>query len=264
MSFRRWVALVVFPLFGCSVPARQPSAVRLVAREYTFDLPDTIPAGLVQITLVNGGTDLHEALITRLDGDSASAVHYVDSVRAHITFPAFAHDLGGPGLLLPGDSATVWLELKPGRYAVVCWMGDHLERGMARDLIVTGASSPSASPPSAESTIELNNYAFGQDRTLRQGRQVIQIVNRGNEFHEAGLFRLPDGVSAEDELRWLDTETGPSPGASAGGIGDIPAGDSILVALDLKPGRYLWFCSVRDAAGTPHYRLGMVSQFKIE
>ena len=46
-------------------------------------------------------------------------------------FPSNAENVGGAALTLPHDSSGVWLRLVPGHYAVRCWKGDHLSRGMA-------------------------------------------------------------------------------------------------------------------------------------
>jgi uncharacterized cupredoxin-like copper-binding protein len=236
----------------------------VTAREFAYDMPDQVPAGLVQVRLINQGTDLHEALVVRLTGPDASASAYVDSVRADVDFPAFATDLGGPGLTLPGASSLVWLALERGRYAIVCWKGNHLRQGMAHDLEVTAATGAPPAVPSSTATVHLVDYAFDPSGPLRAGQQVLHIRNTGSEPHEADLFRLAEGQSPAEYIRWLqEGEVGVPPVEPVGGLGDLAPGREIWVQVTLRPGRYFWLCQVPAADGRPHYERGMVLEFTV-
>lgn len=118
--------------------------IRITSHDFGYDMPARIPAGLIHLRLINQGPDIHEAMVIHFN-DAGSAAGYVDSVRADVDFPAFAEDLGGTGLTPPGDSNDAFLRLAPGRYAIVCWKGDHLRRGMARDFVV-GGTPPEVRP----------------------------------------------------------------------------------------------------------------------
>ncbi len=251
-------------LVACAAPAGGPPALEVSARDFTYDMPARIPAGLIQVQLSNRGTDLHEALIVRLTGAGATALAYVDSVRAGVDFPAFATDLGGPGLTRPGDSTRVWLALEPGRYALVCWKGDHLRRGMAHDLEVTAAAGPAVAGPTADGTIRLAEYGFSPGGTLRPGSRLVHIRNAGTEPHEADLFRLADGQTPADYLRWLENgEAGTPPVEVVGGVGDLAPGRELWLQVTLRPGRYFWVCQVPGPDGRPHYAHGMVLEFTV-
>src|SRR5439155_13698019 len=103
-----------------------PQLLRIFATDGGFELPAHVPAGLTEIRLVNHGRSIHEGALVHFLTAGARASAYVDSARAGVAFPAFAEDVGGPGLAEPGDSTTVSLELLPGRYCVVCFYADHL------------------------------------------------------------------------------------------------------------------------------------------
>jgi len=245
-------------------PAPEPPTLVLTARDFAYHMPDQVPAGLVHLRLVNQGADLHEAVLVRLTGTQASAGAYVDSVRANVEFPSFGTDVGGPGLTLPGATADVWVTLAPGRYAVVCWKGDHLRRGMAHDLTVIPSSRPAVSPPSAQATMRLLNYAFQVTGDFQVGPQVIHIQNAGTEYHEADLFRLPEGKTPEDYLHWLEQgEGGLPPVEPVAGLGDLAPGGEIWVQATLRPGRYFWICRISAPDGHPHSELGMIREFTV-
>jgi hypothetical protein len=159
----------------------------------------------------------------------------------------------------------VWIELTPGHYAVVCWKGDHLRRGMAHDLEVTAATGAITKPPVASAEISLREYAFLPSTVLRAGRQVLRIRNEGKEPHEADIFRLTDSTSVDDYLTWLrGGEVGPPPVDPVGGLGDLAPGRELWLAIDLTPGRYFLLCQV-PASGDrrPHYEHGMVLEFTV-
>ena len=263
-SLARLSALLpALPLAACQVTP--PTVLTLVAHEYGYEMPASIPAGLVQFTLRNEGRDVHEGLIVHFTDPGGSAAAYVDSVRADVDFPAFATDIGGPGLTLSGDSTTVWIALTPGRYGVVCWKGDHLRRGMAHDLEVTAATGAASEPPVASAEISLRDYTFLPSTTLRPGRQVLHIVNEGSEPHEADIFRLTDSTSVDDYLAWLkDGEAGLPPVDPVGGLGDLAPGRELWLSIDLPLGRYFLLCQVPASGdGRPHYEHGMVLEFTV-
>lgn len=252
-------------ILACRPTPPSPSNITLVAHEYGYEMPASVPAGLVRLELRNQGRDVHEALLVRFADPRGSAGSYVDSVRAKVDFPSFATDQGGPGLTPAGRSTTVWLALSLGRYAVVCWKGDHLRLGMAHDLEVTAATGPSALPPAATADLSLRDYSFRLAAPLLAGPQILHIRNDGAEPHEADIFRLTDTTTIQDYLAWLKGgEVGRPPVDPVGGVGDLAPGRELWLAVDLKPGRYFILCQVPAASdGRRHYEHGMVLEFTV-
>jgi hypothetical protein len=263
-SRARIIPICLGLLAGCR--AAEPPLVRIVSRDFEFDAPDTIPAGLVRVRLVNQGPDIHEAMMVHFISAAGSAAGYADSVRADVDFPAFAEDMGGSGLSGPGDSNDVYIELEPGRYALVCWKGDHLRRGMVRDLVVVPRDGAATVPPSADVTITMLEYGYQLSGPLAAGRHLVKVENRGNQPHEADIVRLGPGKTASDYIAWLDAgEPGLPPSEPVSGVGDFIAGRSVWMAVDLVPGRYLIICQVPDAnGGVSHHKLGMVREFVVD
>lgn len=242
--------------------------MRIAAHDYGYDMPARMPAGLVHLRLVNQGPDIHEAMVIRFSG-AGSAAGYVDSVRANVDFPAFAEDMGGAGLAATGDSTEVYMQLAPGHYAIVCWKGDHLSRGMARDFVVEADSAGTGADirraPDADLTILMTEYGYQLSGPVSAGRHLIRVENRGSQPHEADLVRLAPGKTPSDYIAWLDAgEPGPPPAEVAGGVGDFIAGRTVWMAVTLTPGRYFIICQVPDAGdGKPHYDHGMIREFEV-
>lgn len=108
--------------------------ILVTAREYSFELPDVLPAGRVVFRTLNAGTERHDPSIVLLDDD-------VPPIDVYLRQPgrrpirAFA----GVNPREPGDTGTFAVDLVPGRrYAFVCFIqppGEerHAEKGMARE-----------------------------------------------------------------------------------------------------------------------------------
>lgn len=238
--------------------------VRITSHDFGYDMPARLPAGIVHLRLINHGPDIHEAMVVHFN-DAGSAAGYVDSVRRDVDFPALAEDMGGAGLAAAGDSTDIYLDLEPGRYALVCWKGDHLSRGMARDFVVEEENSGSAVPPAADLTIVMTEYGYQISGPVTAGPHLIKVENRGTQPHEADIVRLESGKTMEDYLDWLDSgEPGKPPVAPVGGVGDFIGGRTVWMAVNLPPGRYFLVCQVPDASrDKPHYDLGMLHEFEV-
>jgi plastocyanin len=100
---------------GRTVTVDRGATVAVTAREYSFD-PDRIvvqAAGALTIELENAG-DLAHNLRLRRDGEDAGGT------------PSF------PG----GRTESARVRVEPGRYELLCTVGDHAELGMTGELEV--------------------------------------------------------------------------------------------------------------------------------
>jgi plastocyanin len=90
--------------------------VRVVGTEYAFDPAHVVArrAGALEITLANEGTLAHNLRVVGPDGG----------------------DLGGTPTFPGGDSRSGTVQLGPGRYRMVCTVGDHEQLGMVGTLTV--------------------------------------------------------------------------------------------------------------------------------
>ena len=243
--------------------------MRLVAHDFTFDVPASLPAGVMHLRLVNEGFDIHEALLTRMTSDAGTAERYIEQWRAGNSWPDFAADVGGTALTMPGDSSDAWVRLLPGRYVVICTKGDHLRRGMAADLVVRAqpAATADTTPPAADLELGLLDYAFTFPDSVSAGAHRIHVANRGTEPHEMDVLRIPPGKEVADWIAWSrGNEVGAPPLTPVGGGGDILPGGEVWISVNLTPGRYVIICGISQGkrkGGTPHHALGMLHSFVV-
>jgi plastocyanin len=100
---------------GRTVTAPADGAVRVVAKEYSFD-PSTIVmrcSGTLRLTLENDGSLAHNLKLMR-DGQ----------------------DVGGTPSFPGGESRSARVRVERGSYEYVCTVGDHAELGMKGTLKV--------------------------------------------------------------------------------------------------------------------------------
>lgn len=268
MVSAQWWMLAL--LAGCASPkpsASAPQQMRVDARNFAFEAPDTVPSGPTTIWLVNNGPAFHHAWLVRLEGGRA-----VSDLQAHFAagakeFPDWATHVGGPNASNPGDSTEATVDLAAGNYALLCVIPEkgvpHFALGMMRSVTVVPASASVAMPP-ADLKLTLDDYSFTEDRPLTAGRHVIAVENVAEQPHELVIVRLNEGRTGQDVLQWLEHESGPPPGSLMGGVSGLSKGRSNQIALNLTPGKYFLICFVPDRAdGKSHFMHGMVREFEV-
>ena len=246
---------------GFSAPAGS-NLVTVVAREYAFVMPDTIPAGLTTIRLRDEGSQAHHLFLARLDSGRTIA-DFAATMRSHENPPAWMHFEGGPNTPLPGGGESyTTLDLAPGTYVAFCVIPapdamPHVAKGMMRQFVV--APSPRTAPePVSDVSITLTDYAFTFSHPLTAGRHTIQVKNAGPQDHELVFMRMPPRATIEQMAAWAEKPNGPPPLVPWGGITDIAAGRTMYMHVVLEPGDYALICFVPDVGdGKPHVAHGM-------
>jgi hypothetical protein len=269
-------------VLGCQAvsPAPTPTAtaastaagsklVEFDASDYAFEAPETLSAGLTTIRLVNHGQEPHHGQLLRLND--------------RVTFEQFTAALqqegegalrltsaeGGPGTTGQHGTSEVTLDLKPGSYALACFVAGpdgvpHLVKGMLKPIQVT-QPGVTASAPTAQGVFTMKDFSFEMPTALRAGKATYKVVNVGPQMHELNIVKLADGKTAQDLLVWQNAPAGPPPFAAVGGINAFSADGSGYMTLDLEPGTYLAICNVPDPrTGLAHTHLGMIKQFTVE
>jgi uncharacterized cupredoxin-like copper-binding protein len=241
----------------------------ITATEYAFSGPDTVPAGLVTLRLVNAGRESHQAGVVRIDGRrTATAIAAgLESSRP----PKWMTFVGGPDAVAPGDTATATQVLTAGTYVLVCFLPSpdgtmHLEKGMIRTLVVR---DPAPTPPpilAGDDTVKMTDYAFALAHPLRAGAHTIYVENAGPELHEVMILELARGKSVQDLVTWAShLMPGPLPGRPMGGVVALGAGRSATFTVTLPKGKYVLVCFIPDTKnGTSHLLRGMVQEITVE
>jgi len=250
-----------------SPPAAKARVVTVTGADFTFDAPETIPAGVTEFRFVNKGPSLHHMQILKLTGGKT-----FDDLRAALANPgpppAWIKMLGGPNAPAPGTESNATLALAPGNYAIACFIDlggpPHFTKGMIRPLKVVPAKGASAPTPKADITTSLFDYNFKLSSHVRAGPHTIRVHNTGPQAHEVELVRLAPGKTVEDFVAWLGDMKGPPPAKPIGGIAGIEPGMSQLFTADFAPGNYALVCFIPDSKdGKPHYAHGMTKQFNV-
>jgi hypothetical protein len=246
-------------------PGGEPQLLRIVATDFSFSAPASIPAGLTRIRLANQGRTWHEALITRLP-DGVTAEAYIAGARAGEAFPVSAIDAGGPGIIAPGDSSEVVLGLEPGTYAIVCWSDNHVKTaGMVVTVLVTEPSRPVDTArvyAGVDGEISLANYQFVHSTPFRAGRQLLRVRNASTLPHDLSIYRLEEGRTLQDFASWYAIREGTPPAVPVGGTSTISQGHELLLDITLGPGRYFAACATPEGDKI-HAQLGMIEEFEI-
>jgi hypothetical protein len=243
--------------------------VTVTASDYSFAAPDTIPAGLTELRLLNRGTEMHHVMLIRLDAGKTMA-DLAAAMQSDGPPPAWGHEAGGPNTPGPGGESNAILRLVAGRYAMICVIPSsdgkpHVMKGMAKEIIVTPATSNTSNANMrVNSTMTLFDYAFQFSQPLQAGRQTIRVKNTAVQSHEVVIVKLQPGKKPADVLAWMEKMEGPPPGAPIGGTTPMSRGEENIITLDLTPGEYGLVCFVPDAKdGKPHFMHGMVTQLTI-
>jgi uncharacterized cupredoxin-like copper-binding protein len=243
--------------------------VTVTASDYSFAAPDTIPAGLTELRLLNRGTEMHHAMLIRLDAGKTMADLFA-AMQTDGPLPAWAHEAGGPNTPGPGGESNAILRLVAGRYAMICVIPStdgkpHVMKGMAKEIVVTPAiSNTSNANMRVNSTMTLFDYAFQLSQPLQAGRQTIRVKNTAGQPHEVVFVKLQPGKKTADVLAWMDKMEGPPPGAPVGGTTPMANGEENIITVDLVPGEYGLVCFVPDAKDAkPHAMHGMMTQLTI-
>jgi uncharacterized cupredoxin-like copper-binding protein len=248
--------------------AASARVVTVVAREFAFQAPDEVPAGLVTFQLQNRGTALHHMAIMRLD-EGKTLQDLFAAFQAGGAPPAWAHDVGGPNAPDPGSDSNATMMLEPGTYALLCFVDipdhvPHVMKGMAKLLRVTPAVVPAASRAIAgDVTTTLNDYSFTLSKPITRGVHTIRVENPAAQSHEVELVKLAPGKTLQDLMAWMADPQGPPPGSAIGGIAGMGHGVVQSFTYDFAPGEYALVCFLPGPDGKPHFLHGMMQQFTV-
>jgi len=261
-------------LAACARPAATPAGPRvvaIVATDYAFAAPDTIPAGLTTFKMLNQGREPHQAVVMGASGKTwdeiRTAMMAPGPIAPWLSLP------GGPGVVAGGDSSNATARLEPGNYFIVCFIPSpdglvHVMKGMVRRLVVAPApltASPPPAEPQADVVATLSDYAFTLSRPLTAGTHTIRVENTGPQLHELTIEQVVPGKTLPDVQRWIaGGMKGEPPTRPVGGFEGPDVGKTGWFTITLAPGKYLLTCYVPDAKdGKPHVVHGMVQEITV-
>lgn len=257
---------------GSAAAPAGPNVVNIIATEYKFESPESIPAGLTTLKLTDNGKEVHHASLIKLDSGKTLADFEaaLKMMKPGAHPPGWLIPAGGPNAASPGASSELTMALNAGNYAIVCWIPDakgvpHVMSGMAKALTVTPNATANMVEPTADITVTLRDYKFDFSTPLTAGKHTLLLQTAPGQPHEFTFFQLMPGKTANDILKYVESGMqGEPPFIPLGGVSGVAAGRRSFYNVDLKPGEYAIVCFLEDAKdGKPHFAHGMIQQIKV-
>jgi plastocyanin len=248
-------------------PKTRPK-VTIVAQDYSFTAPATIPAGYVDVSIENKGKEDHQVQFVKLGSmslDAFKAAAIKTDIGAVQKSTVFA---GGPNVASAGKTTTATVKLEPGKYALVCFIPansdgkPHAAHGMIAAVDVARTAASDDTPPTAASRIILGDFSFTLPARFT-GQGVVDVSNQGTQVHEMGIFKLKPGKTLKDAKGFLLTPPGTPPPAGPPPFTAVPG---IGGVTGLTPQQHAWLvCFFPDPkkGDIPHALEGMVKAFTI-
>jgi hypothetical protein len=250
--------------------AAAPNVVTITAREYAFEAPHQIPAGVTNFHFMVKGKEPHHGIMVRLD-EGKTFDDLAAALKNPGPPPSWAHLEGGMMIGDPVSGSHTTLNLAPGRYALICFIPSadgvpHVAKGMFAPIEVTASAASTAPEPASDVTVTLKDYDFAFSTPLTPGEHVIRVETAPGQPHEFVLVRLGEGVTAQQVIA---TEMGQNKGSRpsytfVGGVAPMEGGRHAFINVRLEPGSYALICFIPDAKdGKPHFMHGMMKEFKV-
>lgn len=250
--------------------ANTPNVVEISAREYAFDAPKQIPAGLTTFRFMVNGKEPHHGIMVRLD-EGKTFEDLAAAIKKPGPQPSWAHLDGGMMIGDPEKGSNVTMNLMPGKYALICFIPSpdgvlHVAKGMFLPIEVTPPAGPAIAEPEADVVLRLVDYDFEFSKPLTPGAHVIRVEAAPGQPHELVLIRLGDGVTVQQVVAAEMGQTkGPRPSYTfVGGVAPMDGGRHAYINATLEPGNYGLICFMPDAKdGKPHLMHGMIKEIKV-
>lgn len=279
------LSMLILSACGASAPdsgaaaadaaAPDPHEMTITATADGWEAPEAAPAGWTRITLNNESDGLRQAAFLRLE-DGKTMDDVFAAIEAGMEEPEpWMAPLGGVSGVLPGNNATVSINLVAGQYIVVDPVPTEdgvpgMAKGYFTPLLVEEGDVAN-SAPAADVAVNLVDFGFEGDLdALSSGNQTIQVSNSSSqEAHELVIVKLDEGVTVGDFLDAFSPEApgGPLPGQFIGGTAAFVGESDNYLEVNLEEGAtygLICFLPSPDNQGQPHFMLGMVGQFTVQ
>jgi plastocyanin len=127
--------------------------IKVTARDYVYDAPATVQAGIATIQLINQGSDIHHVTVQELP-EGRSVKDFFDATRNSGRAPTWSRSLGQTSTIANGGEAFITFRMPPGRYILSCLIPardgrSHVAKGMYQVITATAAAPTAARPAAA-------------------------------------------------------------------------------------------------------------------
>jgi uncharacterized cupredoxin-like copper-binding protein len=248
-----------------SAPGSSPSPSSLIAvalgetdaQHMFIKLSGTLgAAGKVTFAVTNQGTHTHEFVVLQTDTLAANfPIVSFEGEKDRIDEDTAGTNVGETGDMKVGESKSLVIDLQPGHYAVVCNLPGHYRMGMHQDLTVVASGQTNQVAVALGETSPDQMYIHLSSDSATAGPVTFAVTNEGAHKHEFVVLKTDTQAagfpvaSFEGEKDRFDEDAA---GTNVGETGDMEAGSTKSLSIDLKPGHYAVACNLPG-----HYRMGM-------
>ena len=236
-------------------------------------VPATADPGATEITLDNQGKGEAEAQLIRIDGDRSTQEVFraTGSAISGEPWEDFFFTAGGVGQTPPGESQSVTQELEAGAtyYVINASSGSQPEPSDLHKLEISGEDGD-GDLPGTDATVSATEYEFTADG-LSSGPNEVTFENAGAQPHHLLVGQLEEGATIAEAKKFLLSDpsgngSGPfPPDGSEAATAVLEGGTTQVVELDLRPGKYAFYCFISDRqGGPPHAATGMITEATVE
>ena len=253
-----------------------PRVVQVLATDYAFQVPASLPAGPTTFRFSNKSNHKHELNIFLLR-PGVTVTQVLELQRAGKSTKDLVE--APLGVLFvskkePNAPATLTTNLLPGRqYGVICILRDsakatrHFDLGMYSTITVENKPAASQSLSRADVVVGMD-YAFNYPRTVSPGKHSFSFRNSGKQRHEMSITLLKPGVTLAKiiEVDKVDGDIDPFIESGMGLLWARGGGESLArLEFEMLPGReYMIDCGFQDDdKSPPHYKLGMYGSIRV-
>lgn len=249
------VALVASAFAATTVSAGAASSNKLTvtATEYTYQMKGSPKPGNVEVTFDNAGVEYHEMSVMQVKPGTTlaqvkKALASDDESAGEKLVVAEVSPL--PAFLSPGRSTTTIVNLKAGRYVVICHVpapdgSPHFAHGMIKLLDVKGSKSSYQPPSDGVSDVKITDSAIELPSAGLPRSGWVKVTNETDVPRQVllGAYTSSTATFAEadayyDALFSGQPVAGDPPADLAGGVLGIAPGQAAYFQIDLESGRY--------------------------
>ena len=257
-----WLGAALLAL-GAGAPAAP--VVVVTAYDFAFKAPDSLPAGVATLRLVNRGAESHQLVLMRLD-DTTSVERAMRALANDESSIPGMHAASGIESAAPGASNETSIVLRAGHYVMICELPStdhraHVKKGMLHALTVSSRdAAPDTALPASVATVRLTDYHIELSAPLRPGTRLVRVENDGQYRHHLIVARVLHNATLAEIDEW-DGVSKPAPLQTIGGASALDPGYASVTALRVTPGRYILACILNGGpAHKMHYQLGMETE----
>jgi hypothetical protein len=260
MNRSLWLALCLFLIFALPVSAQEDNAEIVVEKQAdSIVVPEEIPQGVVTINFVNNSDAPFAPLLGRLNVGATLEAFGEAFGQGPMAALELVTLLGGMQVM-PDSSMSITYELMPGTHIIFDAAAEMPE---PETFTVVDAESEGAAPE-ADVHVSLLDFAFSMPPSITAGEHVWQVENKGEQWHEMGIGRIPDDMTIPEFHAMMMASMAGEEGAEDA-IEEVTTvlpmnqGEHAWVTIDLEPGTYAVICFLPDfGSGHAHIELGML------